>query len=314
MKERIFAALFFVVSAAFAIQSASGYWRGHVLRAQESRMHVVANRDHRISDARWKHDERAFLRSASDDENAAFWKLAIAIFAAGASWLSWKNRPYQRYREARLSQSVSLTKAAQPTITVEPSPLRRERSIEERCKDSGRRGEEEIVAALQPLLLEGWEILDRNVDVAVNERKYGDVDIILRSPNGVGFSIDAKNGLERVWVHDEELHFKHRWYRSNREPYPLHRAWTLADWVRDQERYNLKTVRPVIALTASMTHGKLWNSSRVLVTPKAVLCDELRSLALRLASQDDAAEHRIPTVAALSDGAVLPEAQFAEPP
>lgn len=305
--------LFAVCSAAFVIQSVLGYWQAHDLRAREFRMHLSATRDPRRSDAMWKHDERALLRSASSSENEAFWKLAISIFAGGAAFIAWKNRPSRQYV---ISQRAYSPPPAAPPVSVAPvvtARVRQKLTLEERRKESGRRGEEEIVAALQPLLDEHWEILDRNVVLDINERQYGDVDIILRSPNGVGFSIDAKNGLARAWVHDEKLFFKDRWYETKREPYPLHRAWTLADWVRDQERYNLNVVRPVVALTASITPGKLWNSSRVLVTPKAVLCDELRSLALRLVPQDDAPEHRVKTAVALPGGAVLPKAQFAEP-
>jgi hypothetical protein len=109
--------------------------------------------------------------------------------------------------------------------------------------------------ALSPLEAEGWTVVESNVEVVFPDgQKFGDVDILIVSPTGIAYSIDAKNGTERVWydARRDLVVFDRGWHGAlkKRPPYPVSRAEFLARWVR--MTYGYECVVPVMCFTQTI--------------------------------------------------------------
>jgi len=98
------------------------------------------------------------------------------------------------------------------------------------------------------LLDKGWNLLGQNIDVEENGCTFGDVDFVLTSPHGLGFSIDAKNGHDQVRYDraTKTVKFWNPWFGRGYD-YPVSRAWFLADWIRDS--YDIMAVEPIMCFT-----------------------------------------------------------------
>ena len=117
----------------------------------------------------------------------------------------------------------------------------------------GKRGEDQLVLILQQLIDDRWCILGRNVDAQTTAgSKFGDIDILLLSPNKIGYSIDAKNGVQRVWYDDKHraVVFDKGWIQGHSyvsKPRRYSNAEHLAAWA--ERTFEFRKVIPIMAFS-----------------------------------------------------------------
>lgn len=277
--RRAIAAFFLVVAAVLLIAGLRSFASARDLRARSQRVHAEAVKT-RINRS---HDERAFLKAANGSTALGWIEIVgavacalLALRALGYDERRWVARPsyaypsgpaygdgYASFRESNGHSRGDGIKAA------------------EARKKSGDQGEALVCAALMPLVNEGWCIAAVNSDVDFGDgQKFGDVDILLKSPNGVAYSIDAKNGSERVWYDrkNQQIVFDGGWHGKQRQrrPYPVSRAELLARWVR--EKYGYEHVVPVMCFTATMNLRYEHQVGELHLVKIANLCDTLRRI------------------------------------
>jgi hypothetical protein len=241
-------------------------------RYQAQKMHALAVQ-HRAYKRKsiWTHDERAYVRLDLSRRDTAAQYLVIAGLLGGTSLVMLilrKRRHYKRhqkplsYASSDRPTSRSLTVGTcmplyveRPVSTSASSPRKTEREF---LDEIGKRGEDQLVLLLQPLLDAGWRILGRNIDVVTEAGgKFGDIDVLLVSPKGLGFTIDAKNGTQRVWYDSktDEVVFDRGWTpKYRRAPiarrYSINNAEYIASWA--ERNFSLRKAIPIMACTDSV--------------------------------------------------------------
>lgn len=126
----------------------------------------------------------------------------------------------------------------------------KELSIKDKKSFSGKAGEQIVLDTLGPILADGWELRARNHPI----EGRGDVDFILISPNGIGFSIDAKHsnrtGALSIYYEKKKDNFifVDQWFGI--KAYPVERAKTLAKTVKST--FDIYYVVPVLCCTPAV--------------------------------------------------------------
>lgn len=233
---------------------------------QAQKMHALAVQ-HRAykPEATWKHDERVYIDAGRRNEAMAIYNLTWAVILGGSSLIVLFDRKPRPYRSTRATSGSYLVgpdtykpvyapKSVSDDRLVSPSVAPPRKTAQQIRDELGRRGEEQLVTSLQPLLVDGWR-LERNVVVeTAADGKFGDIDVLMTSPNAIGYSIDAKNGTQRVWYDDktEEVVFDKGWTPKGGKATPPRRyavanAEYLAAWA--QRTFHLQKVVSIMAFT-----------------------------------------------------------------
>ena len=224
------------------------------LEAQVGRMHEMAERRHAYKPpAQWRHDENVLVRSANLRRRERVYEIsAVVIGAVAALVIIFRTKKSAESRLPLRPENVSFPDMpqhkGQPASEARPEParetladiLRRRDRDEYDIRDGkGKIGQAKVLSVLRPLLISGWQLVAQNTKVAFEDgTERGDIDFLVRSPSGTGFSIDAKNYNNVMIVYepgasrlDHKLIYH---YRYDRPEHIIVKSLEAADWAHRQ--------------------------------------------------------------------------------
>lgn len=137
--------------------------------------------------------------------------------------------------------------------------------------DQGAKGEEDIAAILSPLKGQGWQI-----EYGLRNRRLGDIDVFLLSPNQRAYTIDVKSHKGSVHSQDSKLY---RQYGQTRYPFEkdfLSQAMQQAIAMKNKKK--LRFVTPIVVFSAASVEITANPIAHVYVLGKETLLSQLRSL------------------------------------
>jgi Nuclease-related domain len=137
--------------------------------------------------------------------------------------------------------------------------------------DQGATGEEDIAAILKPLSNQGWQI-----EYGIRDRRLGDIDILLLSPNKRAYTIDVKAHKGQVRSQDGRLYRQYGQTRYSFEKDFLSQAKQQAIAMKEQK--GLRFVTPIVVFSAASVEISANPVSHVYVLGKETLLSQLRSL------------------------------------
>lgn len=136
--------------------------------------------------------------------------------------------------------------------------------------DQGAAGEEAVARSLAPLIHSGWA-----VEYGVRDRRVGDVDVVLVSPNGKVFTIDVKSHQGQVTAQGDTLYRGTGRRRKRFEKNFINQAKRQAIAIRDQRQCAFVT--PLIVFSNANVAVD-YPIGTVYVTSRQEMCRLLRSL------------------------------------
>lgn len=236
---------------------------------QLSRMHAMAEH-HRIYEppARWRHDENVLVKIVRNKENDRSLETAGLILCALVFLvviLRGRTRPVLTAQSIgsmrRLGggadgplPSFSLPSTDKPFAPAfELAKALRDRDQYDERDEKGKIGHAKVILTVHPLLLQRWEVVAENLPVVFEGgTKRGDIDVLLRSPNGNAYSIDAKNlNNVRVEYRAGAARLDHKVVFMYRYEHPEHqvvKSLEAADWARRQARFAFRPGSSAFAL------------------------------------------------------------------
>lgn len=137
--------------------------------------------------------------------------------------------------------------------------------------DQGAKGEEDIAAMLSPLTSEGWQM-----EYGIRDRRLGDIDIFLVSPNKRAYTIDVKSHKGQVRSQHGKLY---RQYGQAQYPFEkdfLQQAKQQA--IAMQDKKGLHFVTPIVVFSTASVEISTNPITHVYVLGKETLLSQLRSL------------------------------------
>jgi hypothetical protein len=137
--------------------------------------------------------------------------------------------------------------------------------------DQGAKGEEDIATILKPLSSEGWQI-----EYGIRDRRLGDIDIFLISPNKRAYTINVKSHKGQVRSQDGKLYRQYGQTRYSFEKDFLSQAKQQAIAMKNQK--GLRFVTPIVVFSAASIEISANPISHVYVLGKENLLSQLRSL------------------------------------
>lgn len=261
---------------------------------QVTRMHSMAVRHQAYEPlTRWRHDENVIVHRVARLDAARsleIFGLIISLFFALiiVSRLRLRARfPSHTIKHLAKNSASRMQAASRDSDRADYyRNLANAPDKYQKMNAAGKEGEAMVKAVILSLP-SGWQLLGENIPVAFRSGgKGGDIDFVLKSPSGIGFTIDAKHRHGAAWYDRDKraVIFHNRWH-DRRDEYTISRAWMLADWAHKEFRFDgdvyKNRVNPIMCFTDRTALSDECNARGL----RLVTLSNLRSLLERIEAQ-----------------------------